>query len=160
MLKCEFSTRVDRSNAHHLFPLNSFFWDLSERPNNHSSCLMISQILKCRNAEMVSTSLGMRGRWPFRTPCTGSSRFLIPTHLLHEFLNSKITTLFWDFVYWGFETLSSKNHLSPLLPSPYKDEMPKSPSDDTSYLTTSEFSMQSASAPCHQDFRNAEPQYA
>jgi hypothetical protein len=62
---------------------------------------------------MGSTSHGMRDRWPFGTPRTRSSRFSIPTHLPHQFLNSKIVTLFRDFVYREFETLGSKNHLSP-----------------------------------------------
>jgi hypothetical protein len=120
MPKCELSMRVDRSNAHHLLPLNSSFRDLSERPNNRSSCLMIPRILKCQNAKMGSTSHGMHDRWPFGTPHTGSSRFSIPTHLPHQFPNSEIATLFRDFVYREFETLGSKNHLSPLLPGPRK----------------------------------------
>jgi hypothetical protein len=160
MPKCELSTRVDRSNAHHLLPLNSAFRDLSERPNNRSSCLMIPRILKCQNAEMGSTSHGMRDRWPFGTPRTGSSRFSIPTHLPHQFPNSEIATLFRDFAYREFETLGSKNHLSPLLPGPRKAEMSKFHSKDTSCFATSGFSVQSAPAPCHQDFRNVEPRYA
>jgi hypothetical protein len=72
---------------------------------------------ECRNG---STSHGMRDRWLFGTPRTGSSRFSIPTHLLHQFPNSEIATPFRDFVYREFETLSSKNHLSSRFPEPSK----------------------------------------
>jgi hypothetical protein len=75
-------------------------------------------------------------------------------------LNSEIATLFRDFVYRGFETLGSKNHLSPLLPGPRNAEMSGFHSKDTSHFTTSGFSVQSAPAPCHQGFRNVEPRNA
>jgi hypothetical protein len=38
--------------------------------------------------------------------------------------------------------------------------MSKYHSDDTLCFMTSGFSVQSTPAPCHQDFRNVEPQYA
>jgi hypothetical protein len=71
---------------------------------------------------------------------------------------------FWDFFLslFGISRTKSLKHsipksLPPLLPEPWKFEMPKFHSKDTLCFVTSGFSMQRASAPCHQNFWNAEP---